>query len=249
MAGLFPGGAKGTNLGGLLDMERLTGLIEFEGRRLQVHSKPGGPDSGRIGTCTPPDPITQSFGVGLETQQPRWIGKHRTWVRLSKSLAAKQFDKFFGVASAHVGIVLTFTRGIAKIAPPINHLLRRTTADSQLQAAASSADGSFRLGTVPIDVVAGVARVRGTSTIAGSTATMDQLFRTVAGLGSDPDTGMAAAVQMTSATPARALGLEQLGSLRPGYDANLVVLDHDLQVTAVMVNGDWRVGLGGAALA
>jgi N-acetylglucosamine-6-phosphate deacetylase len=116
-------------------------------------------------------------------------------------------------------------------------------------AAAGSADGSFRLGTVPIDVVAGVARVRGTSTIAGSTATMDQLFRTVAGLGSDPDTGMAAAVQMTSATPARALGLEQLGSLRPGYDANLVVLDHDLQVTAVMVNGDWRVGLDGAALA
>src|ERR1700722_15763100 len=36
---------------------------------------------------TPPDPITQSFGVGLETQQPRWIGKHRTWVRLSESPA------------------------------------------------------------------------------------------------------------------------------------------------------------------
>jgi hypothetical protein len=28
-----------------------------------------GPDSSRIGTRTPPDPITQSFGVGLETQQ------------------------------------------------------------------------------------------------------------------------------------------------------------------------------------
>jgi len=105
-------------------------------------------------------------------------------------------------------------------------------------AAAGCADGEFQLGAVPIDVVSGVARVHGTSTIAGSTATMDRLFRGVA-----PDAGLAAAVQMTSATPARALGLERVGRLRPGYDANLVVLDRDLQVAAVMVRGDWRVGI------
>ena len=46
-------------------------------------------------------------------------------------------------------------------------------------AAAGCTDGAFRLGAVPIDVVAGVARVHGTSTIAGSTATMDRLFATV----------------------------------------------------------------------
>jgi N-acetylglucosamine-6-phosphate deacetylase len=109
-------------------------------------------------------------------------------------------------------------------------------------AAAGCDDGPFRLGTVPIDVVSGVARVRGTSTIAGSTATMDRLFRTVFELGSDSDAALAAAVQMTSATPARALGLERVGSLRAGYDANLVVLNRDLQVTAVMVRGDWQVG-------
>jgi N-acetylglucosamine-6-phosphate deacetylase len=109
-------------------------------------------------------------------------------------------------------------------------------------AAAGCDDGAFRLGTVPIDVVSGVARVRGTSTIAGSTATMDRLFRTVAGLGSDSDTALNAAVQMTSTTPARALGLDDVGNLRPGYDANLVVLDRDLQVIAVMVHGGWRVG-------
>ena len=44
-------------------------------------------------------------------------------------------------------------------------------------AAAGRGDGAFRLGAVAIDVVSGVARVRGTSTIAGSTATMDRLFR------------------------------------------------------------------------
>jgi N-acetylglucosamine-6-phosphate deacetylase len=107
-------------------------------------------------------------------------------------------------------------------------------------AAAGCDDGAFRLGTVPIDVVSGVARVHGTPTIAGSTATMDRLFRVVAGLGSDSDTALTAAVQMTSTTPARALGLVGVGNLRPGHDANLVVLDRDLQVTAVMVRGGWR---------
>ncbi len=102
-------------------------------------------------------------------------------------------------------------------------------------AAAGCEDGEFRLGAAPIDVVSGVARVRGTSTIAGSTATMDQLFRNVAGLA-----GLVAAVHMTATTPARALGLEHVGRLRAGYDASLVVLDRDLQVAAVMVRGDWR---------
>ena len=87
-------------------------------------------------------------------------------------------------------------------------------------AAAGRTDGAFRLGAVPVDVVAGVARVHGTSTIAGSTATMDRLFRTV-----HADAGLAAAVQTTAATPARALGLQRVGVLHAGYDANLVVLD------------------------
>ena len=113
-------------------------------------------------------------------------------------------------------------------------------------AAAGCDDGAFQLGAVPIDVVSGVARVRGTSTIAGSTATMDRLFRALKAnaveRGVDSDAALAAAVQMTAATPARALGLKRVGSLRQGYDANLVVLDRGLQVHAVMVRGGWRVG-------
>jgi N-acetylglucosamine-6-phosphate deacetylase len=109
-------------------------------------------------------------------------------------------------------------------------------------AAAGLGDGEFQLGAVQIDVVEQVARVRGTSTIAGSTATMDQLFRAAAGLGSDHDAALAAAVQMTATTPARTLGLDNVGSLRAGADANLVVLDRDLQVTAVMADGEWQAG-------
>ncbi|PJE23864.1 MAG: N-acetylglucosamine-6-phosphate deacetylase [Mycobacterium sp.] len=101
-------------------------------------------------------------------------------------------------------------------------------------AAAGSGDGEYRLGTVPVVVAGGVATVRGTSTIAGSLATMDQLFRAVA-----DGAGLAAAVQTTSATPARALGLDRVGAIRAGYQANLVVLDQDLCVSAVMVEGCW----------
>ncbi|HUB55955.1 MAG TPA: amidohydrolase family protein, partial [Mycobacterium sp.] len=48
------------------------------------------------------------------------------------------------------------------------------------------------------------------------------------------------AVRMTSTTPARALGLDRVGILRPGADANLVVLNRDLQVMRVMADGGWR---------
>ncbi|MGO9509413.1 MAG: N-acetylglucosamine-6-phosphate deacetylase [Mycobacterium sp.] len=109
-------------------------------------------------------------------------------------------------------------------------------------AAAGCGDGAFRLGAMPIEVESGVARVRGTSTIAGSTATTDRLFRTVAGFGTDADAALAAAVRMTSTTPARALGLDRVGELRAGYAADLVGLDRDLRVTAVMAHGDWLNG-------
>ena len=106
-------------------------------------------------------------------------------------------------------------------------------------AAAGLGDGEFRLGAIPVDVVDGVAHVRGTSTIAGSTATMDQLFRAAAGNGSDSDAALAAAVQMTSTTPARAVGLTDVGYLRVGAQADLVVLDSDLQISAVLARGSW----------
>ncbi|BBZ73747.1 N-acetylglucosamine-6-phosphate deacetylase [Mycobacterium paraseoulense] len=109
-------------------------------------------------------------------------------------------------------------------------------------AAAGRDDGAFRLGAVAVDVVSGVARVRGTPTIAGSTATMDRIFRAVyAGA------GLAVAAQTTSATPARALGLERVGSLRAGYNANLVVLDGDLGVVTIMVAGRWQGSANEAA--
>lgn len=102
-------------------------------------------------------------------------------------------------------------------------------------AAAGCGDGEYQLGAVPVVVASGVARVRGTSTIAGSTATMDQVFRAVA-----TGAGLAAAVQTVSATPARVLGLDRVGVIGPHYEANLVVLEEDLQLSQVMAGGQWQ---------
>ena len=108
-------------------------------------------------------------------------------------------------------------------------------------AAAGLGDGEFRLGPLEVQVTGSVARLRGHSTIAGSTATMDALFRTAAtGLEPRSDAALRHAVAMTATTPARTLGLDDVGVLRPGAAANLVALDRQLQVEAVLTKGKWQ---------
>jgi N-acetylglucosamine-6-phosphate deacetylase len=105
--------------------------------------------------------------------------------------------------------------------------------------AAGMPDGAFALGPLGVDVVDGVARVAGTQTIAGSTATMDHQFRfAVRHSGLPREEALLAAVRQGSINPARALGLPADG-LVPGSTANLVVLDADLAVTGVLRQGSW----------
>ncbi|WP_409434952.1 N-acetylglucosamine-6-phosphate deacetylase [Mycobacterium sp. SMC-14] len=109
-------------------------------------------------------------------------------------------------------------------------------------AAAGAGDGAFTLGGLDVDVTEGVARLRGSATIAGSTATMDRLFATaVRLLGAEIgiEAAIAAAVRMTSSTPAHTLGLHRTGVLAAGRDADLVVLDRDWRVSRVMRRGAW----------
>ena len=109
-------------------------------------------------------------------------------------------------------------------------------------AAAGMADGAYHLGPLAVDVVDGVARVAGTHTIAGSTATMDRVFRfAVAHSGLPRDEALMSAVRQASINPARALGLPVAGLIR-GAKADLVVLDADLAVTGVLCGGSWVVG-------
>ena len=111
-------------------------------------------------------------------------------------------------------------------------------------AAAGMADGAYRLGALDVDVRDGVARVAGTDTMAGSTATMDQVFRFAVLHSARPrDEALLVAVRQSSVNPARALGLPPAG-LAPQSAADLVVLDAALTVTGVLQAGSWVVQPG-----
>lgn len=108
-------------------------------------------------------------------------------------------------------------------------------------AATGMSDGRYLLGPLAVDVAAGVARVAGTDTIAGSTATMDRVLRfAVTHSGAPRDEALQAAVAQTSVNPARALGLPS-AELTVGAAADLVVLDGELAVIGVLRKGSWVV--------
>lgn len=109
----------------------------------------------------------------------------------------------------------------------------RTALVTDAMAAAGMPDGDYDLGGLPVTVRDGSAHLAD-GTIAGSTATMARCFRAGAAA-TDPDT---AAIACTS-TPARAVGLEGVGTLAPGARADLVVVDEDGTVQRVMAAGAW----------
>ena len=105
-------------------------------------------------------------------------------------------------------------------------------------AAAGLGDGDFRLGGQPVEVRDGVARLAdgpGRGTIAGSTLTLDAAVRQAVRAG----VPLLEAVTAATATPARAWGLDDVGTLGAGSRADLVVLDEHLEVARVMRSGAW----------
>jgi N-acetylglucosamine-6-phosphate deacetylase len=117
----------------------------------------------------------------------------------------------------------------------------RVSLITDAMAAAGMPDGEYWLGQLAVAVEDGVARVAGTQTIAGGTATMDRVFRfAVIHSGVPRDEALMAAVRQASINPARALGLPSSG-LVPGASADLVVLDSDLAVTGVLRQGSWVI--------
>jgi len=129
-------------------------------------------------------------------------------------------------------------RHVSDVAGP-----NRVSLVTDAMAAAGMSDGDYRIGPLAVDVTGGVAHLAGTDTIAGSTATMDRLFRfavahsTQRG-GLSRDEALLRAVRQSSITPAAALGLRS-PVLQPGAIADLVILDSSLQVSAVMARGVW----------
>ncbi|MFH8771733.1 N-acetylglucosamine-6-phosphate deacetylase [Streptomyces sp. NPDC017958] len=105
--------------------------------------------------------------------------------------------------------------------------------------AAGIGDGRYMLGPLEVEVSEGVARLVEGGSIAGSTLTLDRAFKRAVTVDKLP---VEDAVAALSANPARLLGLsDRIGSLEPGKDADLVLLDTNFDLKGVMRRGEWVV--------
>ena len=106
-------------------------------------------------------------------------------------------------------------------------------------AAAGSTDGDYSLGSLTVTVRNGLAMLRGTSTLAGSTLTQEAALRiAVERAHVSPEK----AVEALTLTPARALGLDStLGLLAPGFAADAVLLNPDWSVREVWAAGEFVI--------
>ncbi|MEU8616339.1 N-acetylglucosamine-6-phosphate deacetylase [Streptomyces sp. NPDC048623] len=105
--------------------------------------------------------------------------------------------------------------------------------------AAGFGDGRYMLGPLEVEVKDSVARLVEGGSIAGSTLTLDRAFKRAATVDGLP---VESVVQAISANPAKLLGVyDRVGSLEPGKDADLVVLDADFELKGVMRKGAWVV--------
>jgi N-acetylglucosamine-6-phosphate deacetylase len=100
-------------------------------------------------------------------------------------------------------------------------------------AAAGMPDGRYKLGTLTVTKCLGGVRLED-GTLAGSTLTMDQALRNLVGLGLEIEE----ASRRTATHAADFLGLHDRGRIQPGAWADLVVLDPQLNLQRVIVEGE-----------
>lgn len=101
-------------------------------------------------------------------------------------------------------------------------------------AATGMPDGEYALGAQRVHKCLGCVRLADGTSLAGSALTMDQALRNLVSIGLD----LANASNRVSRYPADYLGLADRGRLQPGAWADVVVLDRELQVREVFVEGE-----------
>ncbi|GIO10526.1 N-acetylglucosamine-6-phosphate deacetylase [Cohnella xylanilytica] len=153
-----------------------------------------------------------------------------------------------------VGAVLTDDRITAEVIADGHHVhaaglgivARMKGADKVIlvtdaMAAAGMPDGDgYELGGLPVVMTCGVARLKDSGSLAGSTLTMIAAFRhMVREVGvSVPD-----ASRMGSANPARQIGVDGFtGSLQAGKQADVLLLGEDLELRQVWIKGQAKLG-------
>jgi N-acetylglucosamine-6-phosphate deacetylase len=143
-----------------------------------------------------------------------------------------------GAALVHPRVTCSIIADLIHLHPAVAGLVTtakgtgRTALITDAIAAAGVSLSEVPLGDRVVRIADGAPRLAD-GTLAGSVLQMDQAVRNLARSGEPWDR----AVRMASLTPASLLGLEQ-GQIRPGFRADLAILDRDLAVTAVIVGGE-----------
>jgi N-acetylglucosamine-6-phosphate deacetylase len=98
--------------------------------------------------------------------------------------------------------------------------------------AAGLPEGEYRLGDRDVRVSEGAARLYD-GTLAGSVVTMDSMVRNLSSLG----ISIVDVLATVTTAPSRLIGRPELGDVRPGTPADIVVLDDGLRVMRTLVGG------------
>ena len=95
-------------------------------------------------------------------------------------------------------------------------------------------DGDYEFAGLPVTITHGKVMLRDGSSLAGSSISLLQGVRVATSLGIP----LAQAVMAASASPAKSIGLEdKVGSIKVGAYADMVLLDRNLQIIKVYING------------
>jgi N-acetylglucosamine-6-phosphate deacetylase len=131
--------------------------------------------------------------------------------------------------------------GVHLAAETVAHVFSIAAADSLVlitdaMAAAGMADGRYRLGALDVTVTDGIATLTEGGAIAGGTFHLIDVVRFAV---REAGVGLADAVRAASTVPARVLGRQdELGALRAGLRADLVLTDTQLHPVQVIRGGE-----------
>ena len=199
------------------------GALASAGFKIQIGHSLGGYEDGVNALAHGAVGFTHLFNAmtGLHHRQPGMVGA---------ALAHAEFAEIIpDLLHVHAGAIRVALRCIPKLF---------CVTDST--AAAGMPDGEYRLGRHTVTKCLGGVRLPD-GTLAGSTLTMDQAFRNLV---NELKLDLADASRRVSTHAADFLGLPDRGRLAVGAWADIVVMDRDLKLTDVFVEG---VAAGGNA--
>ncbi|MET0264617.1 MAG: N-acetylglucosamine-6-phosphate deacetylase [Duganella sp.] len=194
----------------------LIAALAAAGMRVQLGHTDGSYEQGKAALEHGAHGFTHLFNAmsGLHHRAPGMVGA---------ALAHAQYAELIpDLLHVHAGAIHTALRCIPKLF---------CVTDST--AATGMPDGEYMLGRQVVTKCMGGVRLAD-GTLAGSTLTMDQALRNLVGLGLD----LADASARVSTYAADYLGLAERGRLAPGAWADIVVLDRDLRLKAVYLEGE-----------